>query len=139
MYIFIYIYIYIYRERERETFCSLLVIFLTMNTFYKYLETSGLFWFCCTWRLPSIQPHPRNIRSNREPHSRSCCLILALLVAMLALLVAILPLLFAILSPTCPKTFRKMRSWSQHRPRQPPRCLRHLFRASQKCKKPIKT
>ena len=69
---------------------------------------------------------------NREPHSRSCWLILALLVAMLALLVAILSLLHAILSPTCPKMFR-------NRPRQPPRCLRHLFQASQKCQKPKKT
>ena len=66
---------------------------------------------------------------NREPYSRSCWLILALLVAMLALLVAILSLLHAILSPTCPKMFR-------NRPRQPPRCLRHLFRASPKCQKP---
>ena len=33
---------------------------------------------------------------------------------------------------TCPKMFR-------NRPRQPPRCLRHLFQASQKCKKPKKT
>ena len=52
---------------------------------------------------------------------------------------AILPLLFAILSPTYPKNFRKSQPSSQHRRRQPPRCLRHLFRASQKCKKPIKT
>ena len=69
---------------------------------------------------------------NREFHSRSCWLILALLVAMLALLVAILSLLLAILSPTFPKMFR-------NRPRQPPRCLRHPFRASQKCQKPKKT
>ena len=50
---------------------------------------------------------------------------------MLALSVAILSLLHAILSPTCPKMFR-------NRPRQPPRCLRHPFRASQKCQKPKK-
>ena len=89
--------------------------------------------------LTTLAEHLRNTRVNREPHSRSCWLILALLVAMLALLVAILSLLLAILSPTCPKTFQKTRSWSQHLPRQPPRCLRHLFRASQKCKKPKKT
>ena len=82
--------------------------------------------------LTTLAEHLHNTCVNREPHSRSCWLILALLVAMLALLVAILSLLHAILSPTCPKMFR-------NGPRQPPRCLRHLFRASQKCKKPIKT
>ena len=89
--------------------------------------------------ITTLAEHLQNTCMNREPHSRSCWLILALLVAMLALLVAILPLLLAIFSPTCPKTFQKTRSWSQHLPRQPPRCLRHLFRASQKCKKPEKT
>ena len=82
--------------------------------------------------LTTLAEHSQNICVNREPHSRSCWLILALLVAMLALLVAILSLLLAILSPTCPKMFR-------NRPRQPPRCLRHLFQASQKCQKPKKT
>ena len=47
---------------------------------------------------------------------------------MLALLVAILSLLLAIFLPTCPKMFR-------NRPKQSPRCLRHLFRASQKFQK----
>ena len=78
--------------------------------------------------LTTLAEHSQNTCVNREPHSRSCWLILALLVAMLALLVAILSLLLAILSPTCPKMFR-------NRPRQPPRCLRHVFRASPKCKK----
>ena len=67
---------------------------------------------------------------NREPHSRSCWPILALLVAMLALLVAILSLLLAIFSPTCPKMFR-------NRPRQPPRCLRHRQDSPQDAQTPL--
>ena len=47
----------------------------------------------------------------------------------------ILPLLFALLSPTCQKNKRKTQPSSQHRPRQSRRCLRHLFRAFQKCNK----
>ena len=62
--------------------------------------------------ITTLAEHLQNTCMNREPHSRSCWLILALLVAMLALLVAILSLLYAILSPTCPKMFRNL-------PRQP--------------------
>ena len=53
--------------------------------------------------ITTLAEQLQNTCMNREPHSRSCWLILALLVAMLALLVAILSLLHAILSPTCPK------------------------------------
>ena len=111
------------------------------NFYLHWLTEGGILVFLLFIRDPTpsarsnintAAEHLQNICVNRAPHSRSCWLILALLVAMLALLVASLSLLLAIFSPTCPKMFR-------NRPRQSPRCLRHLFRASRKCKKLVKT
>ena len=80
--------------------------------------------------LTTPAEHLQNTCMNREPYSRSCWLILALLVAMLALLVAIWPLLLAIFSPTCPEMFR-------NRPRQPPECLRHRQGSPQDAQTPL--
>ena len=82
--------------------------------------------------LTTLAEHLQNTCVNREPHSRSCWLILALLVGMMALLVAILSLLLVIFSPTCPKTFQKKRIIGcAHAPpaeNEPPKVLRTCFR-----------
>ena len=154
IYIYIYIYIYIRHRalcRVRGNEASELgthsiLLFDGLPNFTDLIQVSTYLEDCfvsintylgaptpsARSNITTLAEHLRNTCVNREPHSRSRCLILALLVAMLALLVAILSLLLAILSPTCPKMFR-------NRPRQPPRCLRHLFQASQKCKKTKKT
>ena len=80
---------------------------------------------------PKLSPTWQSCRYHGPSYSL-CWLILELLPT-------ILPSLFAILVTTCRTIRSKMQSSSQHRWRQPPKCLSNPFQAPQKCRKPKKT